>query len=531
MIGFFQNTMAKHHRLMFGLLLVIIVVSFVFYTGSGSAMDLLGFRRSPEVCGVKLNEREADVYRKAVALTTGRDVSEAQYRAALVQRVVLEHLADAYQIPNPSQEEFGAFAQRFFGLAEGEALPDPKRFGMDEDTLKTILIQTWRIGALNALFSGSPASFDEDVALRWRELNTRWTVETASLALDKIAVSPVASDEALEKFYAANVERYRIAPLVRLSYAVVAPSAEARAKIAEPTDAELKTFARMQDKSLRDDAALDAELAKNRAGWARRWKADRLSLQVASATSDMLAEKLAQDMLNPDAPDFDAAVKASGLDFKDIPAFPTDSVPADAPVPAEILRDVTASLNSTLWRTDAIPYGENALVILFRGNEPSRVPALDEVRARVAEDWKRAEIGKARFERARELGETLRGEVAAGKPFAETAKTLGMTPAEAPAFSMRDFPDALRPYGAALFETLKTTRIDAVSDMLLAGDSALFVRPLRKDVPAADAKSEELAQLARYLDAQVSAMTLNVQLGERVGEELFKVSPRAEAEE
>lgn len=527
MIGFFQNTMAKHHRLMFGLLLVIIVVSFVFYTGSGSAMDLLGFRKSPEVCGVKLNDREAEIYRSAVLLTSGHNISEAEFRTALVQRVVLEHLADAYQIPNPSQKDFDAFTKRFFGIEDGQTL-DPKRFGLDPETLKTILIQTYRIAMLHDILAGAPAAFDADTALRWQELNTQWNIEVASLALDGIKVEPKADEANLEKYFNANAERYRIAPMVKLAYAVVNPTAEMRSKVGKPQDADLKMFMRMQDRNLADDKAVTEELAKNRAAWVKRWKEDRLSLQVASTTSDMLADKLPQDLVSPELPTFSENLKDAGLTLTDIAPFPQDQIPANAPIPEAVLRDVATSLNSTLWRTDAIPHGENALVVVFLGSNPSRIPALSEIRERVTADWLAAEKDTLRFDRARELGETLRKEVAAGKSFDATAKALGMTVKKENGVTMQNVPEALQIVSYSLFDSLKSTPLNGVSDILYAGDTGFFVRPLKKDVPKVDEKSEEIKRLGEFLSMQISNSTLNVQLSERVGEELFKITPPQE---
>lgn len=529
MIGFFQNTMAKHHRLMFGLLLIVIVVSFVFYTGSGSAMDLLGFRKSPEVCGIKLNDREAEPYRKAVLLTYGNQLSDSQYRSALVQRIVMEHLADTYQIPNPSQAAFDAFTKQFFGLKDGDTL-NPARFGMESEELKRLLIQTWRIAELQNLFAGSPSIFDGEVALRWQELNTEWTIETARVNLAKIQVSPEADNSVLEKYFNENAERYRIAPLVKLAYALVKPTAEMRANISEPQDSELKMFMRMQDKTLSSDEALNAELSKKRNEWVKRWKQDRLSMQIASSTSDMLAEKLAQDLVNPEAPEFAEAVKNSGLNFSNLAPFPANEIPANAPVPANILREITASLNGTLWRTDAIPLGENALVVIFLGNEPSRIPALDEVRQRVTADWKVSEIANARRSRVRELGDTLRKEVAAGKSFELAAKALGMTPQKEKTFTMQTIPETLQVVASPLFDTLKSLPEKTVSDMLYIGDEAVFVYRTQKKVPTVDMTTEDFRRLAEFANAQVSQATLRVQLGNRIGEELLKVIPNEEAQ-
>ena len=538
MIGFFQNTMAKHHKSMFAFLLVIIVVSFVFYTGSGSAMDLLGFRKSPTVCGIKLNDREADVYRAAVSLQLGgRNASDAQYVQTLAQRIFLVNLAEKYQIPLPTQTELDEYTQNFFSRFTGGASPSreivesiKRNLRLDDDGLKTLIVHDWKVDRLIKMLVESPAMLEEDIALRWVELNTAWTVETARISAKTFAFSAEPTDEELSAYYASHGEEYRIAPLMKLAFARVKPAAGALANVPEPAEDELKMFVAMNVPGLENDAAVAAELAKTRPNWIARWKKDRVATDLASATSDMLADKLPQDVVNPQSPDFEKSLAESGLELTKIPAFPQNKLPENSGVPAEILGAYATTLNNTGWRTDAIPSGEDVFVLIFLGSEPSRVPELAEVRADVVSAWKNATRDAKFFESAAATGAKLREAVAAGKPFAETAKSLGMETKTEAAFTMQNIPADLRTYGASVIENVKKLPLRTVSEMLRADDSAVFAYATKKDVPELDKNSETYKSLVNYASSMAAYQTLQTQLGERLAEIYEEVAPREPAQ-
>ncbi|MCD8299286.1 MAG: hypothetical protein LUD39_05985 [Opitutae bacterium] len=520
MIGFFQNTMAKHHRLMFGLLLVIIVVSFVFYTGSGSAMDLLGMSRSPAICGVKLNSSDVAVYRYGVALRSGGEVSAN----ALAQRIVLVKLAEKYQIPNPTQEEFDAYLKRNFSDSTGTFRPEyitliMRRYGMNEEMFKSVFVHSIKIDKLFEMFSAAPAMLDSEALLICREIQTEWTIQAARTSLDKFKFDDEPSDEELQKFYDARSANYRIAPLVKLSYAVVKPSAETRAAVGEPQDSELRTFIRARVGANGD---VEGEIAANRNKWVAAWKEDRISVETASSVSDMLADVLAQDVVNPELPNFADAVKKSGLEFVEIPAFPRDEIPQNTAVPAEILTSAVASLNSTLWRTDAIPSGENAVVVLFRGDEPARVPELAEVRDKVVADWKAATREEKFSKHADEIGAELKKIVADGKDFVSAASDLGLSVFPVPAFTSQNVPEELQGGGASIIDALKAAPVKSVTDPVRVGDEVVFAYALKKTVPQIDENSENFKMVAGYLGSRRTYAALDVQLSVLISEELAK---------
>ena len=55
-----------------------------------------------------------------------------------------------------------------------------------------------------------------------------------------------------------------------------------------------------------------------------------------------------------------------------------------------------------------------------------------------------------------------------------------------------------------------------------------FVHPSQKTIPELDKNSKEFAQLVDFVNMQIAGTTLNVQLSQRIGEELFKVTPPQE---
>ncbi len=488
MIGFFQNSMAKHHRLIFGVLLVFIVVSFVFYTGSGSAADLLGIRRASVVMGVNLNNRD-DVapYTLGAALGNGGRVSTA----TVAQRIFLVKTAEAYRIPAPTQEELSEYLSEQ-GLDAGMLAAIRRNYDASEDVLRTAIVHSWKVQRFMQIFGNVPAVFESDVELIWKEMSTRRTVQFAELSPAAIAVVvPAPSEEQLAAYYAEHKENFRIAEKVKLAFMKLVPAADAAAKIADPSDYELSVF--------------EGEKSADRATRVAAWKKSQVLDAAAAELSNTLYEKLPTDSHNPRQDDFAKTLAESGLNFVEIPAFPRDSVPANAGLPAEILQSAVAGLNDTLWRTDAIPAGDAVYVVVFLGSEPSRVPALEEVRDAVVSAWTRDEADARFVAAAKEKGKALTKE-----NFLEVAKQNGFSVSAPAAFTASTVPEAFR--SVDLISVLKTVPVGEISPMFRVGEKAVFAKLVSADVPAPDKNSDEFKRAYEMFDANASWETLRMQL-------------------
>ncbi len=488
MIGFFQNSMAKHHRLIFGVLLVFIVVSFVFYTGSGSAADLLGIRRPSVVMGVNLNNRdEVAPYTLGAALSNGGRVSTE----TVAQRIFLVKTAEAYRIPEPTQEELSGYLSEQ-GLDAKTLAVIRRNYDATEDVLRTAIVHGWKLQRFLQTFGNVPAVFESDVELVWKEMSTRRTVQFAELSPAAIpAVVPAPSEEQLAAYYAENKENFRIAEKVKLAFMKRVPAADAAAKIADPSDYELSVFA--------------GEKSADRATRIAAWKKSQALDAAAAELSNTLYEKLPTDSHSPRQPDFAKTLAESGLNFVEIPAFPRDRLPANAGLPEEILQSAVSGLNDTLWRTDAIPAGDAVYVVVFLGSEPSRVPALEEVREAVVSAWTRDEADARFVAAAKEKGKALTPE-----NFLEVAKQNGFSVSAPDAFTAQTVPEAYRTVD--LISVLKTVPVGKISPMFRVGEKAVFAKLVAADVPAPDKNSDDFKRAFEMFDANTSWETLRMQL-------------------
>ncbi len=159
-------------------------------------------------------------------------------------------------------------------------------------------------------------------------------------------------------------------------------------------------------------------------------------------------------------------------------------------------------------------------MILFRGNDPARIPELSEIREIVVADWKKSVREEKFLARAEELGNELRSEVASGEEFIRAANALGLAVVPVPAFSAQNVPENLQ--GTSILDALKSVPEKSVTETILVGNDAIFAIALKKSVPAVDENSEDFKALAKYLGSRRGIVTLNVQLSEIISEELEK---------
>lgn len=500
MIGFFQNSMAKHHRLIFGVLLVFIVVSFVFYTGSGSVADLIGVRRAGTFMGVDMTSREETLpYRAAL----GRNATQMD----LYQRIYLVKTAEAYRIPEPTQEQFNAY------LAEMSIDPAEfmRQFDISENDFRTLIVHNWKIQQFLQTFGNVPSVFEADVEIMWKEMNTEWKIEVADISTESMnidrGISETASQEKYEEYYNAHKENFRIAEKVKLAFAKVVPPSDV-SSIPEPTEFELSAYVAEVLKG--DTEKVSSELEKNRAKYVADWKKAQILYAAAADFSNKLYEKLPTDVVSPALPNFEEEIKKSEIVFTDIPAFPRNEVPKNVGIPEEVLSGAVTGLNETLWRTDAIPADGAVYVVIFRGTEPSRIPDLDEgdVRSKIAAAMEAEWTEKQKLDNALKIGKEWQDAITANKPAPTSCKISAPD-----AFTAMSVPEEFG--NTDLIGILKNLTAGTVSPVIRKDATTFtFVRLISKSVPEIDKNSDEFKHIWQMFDRQTSWQTLQEQIGQ-----------------
>lgn len=521
MITWLQESLGKHHRTLLGVLLVVIIGSFVFYgyagargertfegslphataTGTIDLTDARSTRDARDLAAFLARSVHTDDFLQVAKGEAFRrqsgDQNDAPRRDTpfgfLVSTVDRLALADALQIPQPGAKELADFirANRTFAGPSGEFDPAllrqvselaRDRLGLDEVRLQAALGNAWRISRLDAAATPDEAPALAVLSGRLRDtLLTKWT--TAAAEFPRAGFSPVipADETALAAYFETNRETYRIPKRLKLRYARIAgiPPAD----IGKPTDDDLlATAERRKDKfPLFGSISNSTFLIDNRTPLEACWREEKSGEAAAAKIAESLAANLPLGTGRPDSAALEAMLKTTGLTPVAIPAYGQDSIPTVAGVPAALLSRAL-ELNPQRWRTAAIPYGDGAFIFIYDDVIESRLPALAEVRPRVTADRNQAETERLFAEEATRRVAEITAAVAAGREFAGAAASAGFKPLDIPAFEYRSAPEKIAPH----LTVLDTVPLGGISPALASGRDRLVVRVISRTIPAPD---------------------------------------------
>jgi peptidyl-prolyl cis-trans isomerase D len=224
-------------------------------------------------------------------------------------------------------------------------------------------------------------------------------------------------------------------------------------------------------------------------------------------------EKLADDLSSrlrqrPEA--FDEVVRKAGLESKLSPLFQYGQAVADLGS-GDTLENLTFQLHKGEVGTPiSVPKGQ--AIIQLEDIVPEHVPTLEEVRARVEEDY-RAEQSKVL---AADKGKQFAAQVKTGD-FAKIAKADGLTAKESKDFTQQDFIEGVG--SGSQLSAAFTMKVGQTSDVVSLGDKSVVFRVV-SHTPANDADfaqqrdqiREELLDRRRSLAFELYRQNLKLQL-------------------
>lgn len=518
-ITWLNGATQKHHRIIFGFLLVVVAVSFVFYTGAGRSGHLGG---NPTYLGVDLyNPRALERFDDALRLNGG--VSDNRQRTLeLCLAIARKHLADELDLPTPTaaevEERFSMILTR--GAPRGSQ-PDAKTreayFNMVQQTLgcnrtealarlQTAIEDSVRWERAARLLAGPGHASAAAVRRTLEDYGAKWTVEVAQL--DAATFAPAIVDDLAKAraHFAANAENHRIP--ARLTVRAVTFPAPAANPARPVTDDEVMTHAYNFATELGIEAGKVADAVKSRrAEIEQRVRARAAVEEAAARISDELAERFPGARPAPAA--LDAWIKSQGGVARDLPAFDAGSEVTAPGVPASAIESA-AALGNEGWHTDAYPTAGGPLLIIVQDRTPSRLPDFDEVKEKALADWRQAERNRQFILRANEAGKTLAGAVEQGKPFADAARALGLTVLASPApFAAEQTPDNLQGVNLPTLSVLSETTVGKVGAPLrVAGGNFVYLRVVKREAPAIDTAGESFRNVLAQVERQNARTTL-----------------------
>jgi peptidyl-prolyl cis-trans isomerase D len=525
MISWIQRNFQHHFKIVFGVVLVITIVSFVISYGPGSGAARGGGKVVVrEFFGHQLdgaNPAPADLNDAKVSIDlqlggTG-GINPDEIGNYSLQRLAALHLADELHLPPPTPSEEADFIRslRFFMGSDGQF--DPVRYnlfrenlrkggGLTEADIVRVVADDVRISRVQALLDGPGYVLPSDVREQIVRSDTRWTIGTATVDYASFRPSIVPTSAQLDRFFQQNTFRYELPPTVVASYVdfpaasfasqVVLSDGDVRA-FYEANPARFPAPARPAAKGAKPDPAADyAAVRPSVEAALRLGRAKNLAVRAASD----LAYSLYDDKVAA-GPALESYLAARKLALKPLAPFSRDAGPAELGGSPEI-GDAAFKLSADRYFSEAMPVPSGGAVLIWRDARPARTPLLAEVRARVESDYVENERRERFVALGRSLHDSILSRLKAGASFEKAAAAAAAgqgvkVEAKAlPAFTLESRPkDLNETVGGAL------SRLDKgqLSDMAVTAEKGYLVYVIDRKAPDGAASGPRFAEVRSQL--------------------------------
>jgi nitrogen fixation protein FixH len=518
-ITWLNSATQKHHRIIFGFLLVVVSVSFVFYTGAARSES--GLRKHPSYLGVDLYNGRA-IERFNDALMLGGNPSDNRERTLQIcLNIARKNVADSLDIPTPTESEVQERVRAVLARGTPNApAPDAKTWEAFVNSiqqtlgcnraealvrLQTVIEDQLRWEKTAQLLAGPGYASVDEVRKALEDDGAKWTVQVAQL--DSKSFTPTVAEDLAkaEAYFNSTSENYRIPAHLTLR-AVTFPVPKTKDRTI--SDEEVLTHAYNFATELGLEAGKVAEQAKARRSEIEQRIRVRSAIEESSAQlSDELAESFPGEKPAPAA--VESWIKKHGGSIRDLPPFDAGSPTQSPGVPAAAI-SAAENLSDKNWHTDIYTTSAGPVLLLIQDRTPSRIPAFKEVKEKVVEAWKQSERGRLFIIRANELGKTLKTTTAQSKNFADSARSLGLILQTAPAaFTPAETPENLRGVNVPTYLALSDAGVGKVTDPLrVEGGNFIYLYVANREVPKIDVTTEDFKKMLSALARQNARTTL-----------------------
>lgn len=551
MITWLQSTFGKHHKIIFGSLLAVVILAFVLTIGPQSvfmAQDELT-AESRKVFGVDLSSsRDMQRLQKNAQLSAMLNPDDTRiFRNNLMDygfaRAAGLHLAAQFGITSPTEEqskEFitsrGAFKDengnfsrdRFTSFRDG--IINSGQATMDDVNL--VLLEDWRIDQVTKALGGPGFLLPYEALRKYIEDNTRWTVELATMDFNAVQLENEPVDEELIAFYEINPARFEEPERVDL-LAVEFLSENYLTAIVEPTEVELRSYFEQNKPRFQkappppaegEEAPAPAETTFEEAQAdvltaVRNDRSRKLAEQAASSfVTSLYRQKIARG-----STEFDALVAQLKGNSNDLAPYNRNNPPWSSGIPYQSL--MTAfGLSADNYFSDIVRTAKGAAILIFQDRIPPYVPSFEEARAKVLAQFTQEERRRLFTERGEETSRRIEDALVTGSTFAEIADSMGLEHKSFDSFTGLEVPMELR---GTLFESVMQLLPGETTPMIFEQNKGTFALLLNKEVPTAtledDGVKTQLTEMSEMLQI-VDSWSL---LAEYAAAEIKRVNPQS----
>jgi peptidyl-prolyl cis-trans isomerase D len=564
MISWIQRSFQHHFRTVFGILLAVTIISFIFTIGASPGIGRAGPKvlrqrffgydlTRPGTSDQLFGDANISV-QLAMGFEALANINSSDLQRYAYQRTAALALADQLKIPVPTRDDIVTHLKQLAAFAGPDGKFDAGRYATFRDNLKTnprlsegdifrVVRDDFRITRVQQLLAGPGYALPAEIRDQVIRADSIWTIAVATADYAAFKPEIPVNEDALKRFFDDNAFRYDVPARVAVDYA------EFRATdfmgAAPVTDADVRTYydenrtrfpapkekkAEADKKPGQPNAPTpdnpDADFVVVRPAVEQALKTERATRLAARAAAD-LTVALYEQKLKPHTPPFDEYLAKNKLSLKQAAPFHRENVPPDLGWTPQIV-DQALQLTADRPVSDALPSAAGSLVLFWRDTLPAYRPELAQVRERVVADYRENERRKRFVEVGRTLRSQLEARLKAGDPFeqaAVAAATLKLETKTFPAFVSRQPPKDIQQFEFSQIGHLESGQL---SDFLLAEDKGVFVYVKERKLP-------DLAETTlQYTTARAQLARMNAGLGqslalnEIVMRELKKIAPTAD---
>lgn len=549
MISWIQRTFQHHFRTVFGVMLVLLIISFVVSfspsSGIGRAEGTVMTRPFFDVNLASQADQQKVIGDAALSINLQAGymgLENDQLQQYALQRYAALHLADQLHVPDPTPADLATYVKNLRAFAGEDGQFDAKRYGTFRDSLKTnarltegdvtrVLSDDWRANRVQELLGGPGYVLPSDIKTQLMQADSSWTVAVATTdyAAFAPAIKPSADD--LAKFFNENSFRYEIPPRVVASF-VEFPAAGFLSQVAV-TDADVKAYYDANPARFPKPATTPAPAVDAKADPVADFNAVRPQVLAALTfeRAQRLAVKAASDLAyslydgKVAASALDATLAARKLAAKPLAPFTREAGPAELGNSPQI-SEAAFKLGGEQYYSDALPSPNGAVVLFWKETQPSRKPQLADVRDKVTTDY----IENEKRRQFVELGKTVRSQLEArlkaGDTFEQAAAAasgaLKLQAKTLAPFTLRQPPQDT---DYSVLGALDRMEKGQVSDLLMAQDKGSFVYVIDKKAPDVAETSPAYLTAKAQLSGSISRYNADSYLQEVVAQELKKSEP------
>ncbi|MDR2778718.1 MAG: peptidyl-prolyl cis-trans isomerase [Puniceicoccales bacterium] len=223
MISFLQNILQKHHKWLFGVLLFVVIIAFVFTIGAAPGIGRAKIKphyfynhnlaNAAEMQKIAENVTYSGILERADINLIGKHLD-----FFVIRRIIALGLADEFQVPNPTTETLKQYIKtlpiclddkgRFSADLYASLLEMFKRNTIGQDRLTEVLCEDYKIKEIESIIAGNGLVFDEQVISFLTKSQIEHNFTVATITPNDMIIDENISDTEMEKFYNDHPHQY-----------------------------------------------------------------------------------------------------------------------------------------------------------------------------------------------------------------------------------------------------------------------------------------------------------------------------------